>query len=138
MGFEWILLNGSCALCTALAGYHEEEPARPHETCDCDIFESDPGFPPGTCWGVVEIGSDIYVDGVVTIEVDVFKICANGTEVSTSFFIDQTFDEWYAAWFENENGPEWTAWHAEVDARIEGACAHDLEYECTTFVDPTP
>lgn len=138
MAFEWITLNGSCAACLALAGYHDEEPARPHESCDCDIFEDDPGFPPGTCWGIVEIDSDLYVDGSIMIEVDVFKICADGDEVSTSFFTEQTFDEWYDAWFEDLGGDEWWEWHNEVDARIQATCAGELEDRCTTFVDPTP
>jgi hypothetical protein len=72
------------------------------------------------------------------IEVDVFKICADGDEVSTSFFTEQTFDEWYDAWFEDLGGDEWWEWHNEVDARIQATCAGELEDRCTTFVDPTP
>jgi len=45
---------------------------------------------------------DLYVNGIVTIEVQVFKICADSDEVSDSFDMEQIFDEWYAAWIEEE------------------------------------
>jgi hypothetical protein len=142
MAFEWITLNGSCDACLALEGYHDEAPQRPHDYCDCeifdDIFEENEGLPPGTCWGEVDEGGDLYVDGVVMIAVDVFKVCADGDEVHGSFEMEQTFDEWYDAWIEDPNGEEWQEWHDEVWDRIDGMCAHELEYECTTFVDPTP
>lgn len=138
MGFEWIVLNGSCAACLALAGYHDEEPARPHVKCDCDIFEDDPGYPPGTCWAIAELGSDLWIDGMMVIEIDVYKICPNGDEISTSFHMDQLFDEWYEAFIENPGGEEWADWHDELYARIDATCAGELEDRCTTFVDPTP
>lgn len=140
MGFQWITISRSCAVCLALEGYHDEEPERPHPKCDCDIFEEDEGIPPGTCWGEIAFGSDLYyIDGVVSIEVDVFKICANGMEVHDSFDMEKSFDDWYRAFIEEEeNGEKWNEWHDELYARIQAMCEQDLEYECTTFVDPTP
>lgn len=138
MGFEWITLNGSCAMCLALEGYHDEEPERPHPNCDCDIFEEDTGYPPGTCWGEIEYDSELYVGGVVTIQIDVYKTCADGDEVHDYFVMEQTFDEWYQAFFEEENGEEWHEWNDELTERIHAMCDQELEYQCTTFVDPTP
>jgi hypothetical protein len=74
----------------------------------------------------------------VTITVNVFKVCADGEEVDDFFEIEQTFDEWYDAWIENSDGEEWQEWHQEMWDEIDGMCEHELEYQCTTFVDPTP
>ena len=138
MGFEWITLNGSCAACLALEGYHDEEPERPHPNCDCDIFEVDENDP-GACWAIInDDDSGLYVDGVVTFEVDVYKVCADGNEVHDFFLMEASFDEWYEAFIEEDNGKEWDEWHDELHDRMLAMCEQELEYECTTFSDPTP
>lgn len=137
MGFEWITLNKSCAVCLALEGYHDEEPARPHPMCDCDIFEEDDGLPPGTCWGEITLGADLYVNGVMTIPVRVYKICPNGDQVSDYFVMESSFEDWYEAFIEDDY-EAWSDWHDDMHAQIHAMCERELEYRCTTFVDPTP
>jgi hypothetical protein len=144
MSFQWIAVSQSCEICLALEAYHEEEPQRPHPNCDCEIFEEifeeKQGFRPGSCWGEVSPydGWDTYVDGVVVKFVKVIKICADGDQVEGTIEIEQTLDDWMAAWIDDPNGEAWHEYHEEMWAGIDDMCEHELEDECTTFVDPTP
>jgi hypothetical protein len=138
MAFEWTTLNGSCAVCLALEGYYDEEPKRPHDYCDCEIVDEHETPTHSDCWATIDEDSDLYVDGIVTITVNVFKVCADGDQVQGYYDTEQTFDEWYAAWIENSGGEEWEEWHQEVWNAIDAMCEQELEDECTTFVDPTP
>ncbi len=143
MAFEWVVVNGSCAACEAMVGLWDEEPQRPHDYCDCDVFEDifdeEDGLSPGTCWGDVDIDDPgTYVDGVVTMFVDVHYICGDGSEVDDSFTIEQSLDEWLDAWIDNPDGAEWEEWHEEAQERIHAMCEGELEDECTTFEVPSP
>lgn len=136
MAFEWVTLDG-CAVCMALEGYYEEEPERPHPNCDCEIFEDTSEYEPGECWGNIdseewEVDTEPYY---YRITIRVTLICPDGDEVHDYFDLEQTVDEFMEA-FEEPDG--WIAINDEMHDRIDGMCAHELSWECSTFEIPRP
>ena len=138
MSFEWIALNG-CAICQAMQGYYEEEPARPHPNCDCEIFDE------GRTVG--ERGEEFlyYTDEEpigFTSTWRVWVVCPDGIEHSdyVEIFNSNEASLYWAGHPEDIEG--YTAYIEEFNAAIDGAIAAAQdeieEIECTTFSVPHP
>lgn len=135
MGFQWITLDG-CAVCLSLDGLFDDEPARPHVNCDCEIFEDLDGIDAGECWG--ELDGDLLILTeplrIVTF-VEVTRICPDGQEVSDHFEIEESLDEY----IDRLDDPDvWAVAYQAMHAHIDGMCANELEWRCSEFVVPDP